>query len=330
MTVQGSRAESAQLDSAYQYPPDLMQLLIEAIPLLCPRKIDVLSFFRGAGVSRSFTGDLQRQLKRDRDSISKYAMVRSVLAQINEDGDRSLGARREVLKRVVEFEDFSACWPKDQAPARGYVAEIRALVNVKDSFTRMNQERQSEARKRGEASRVQIEEAQQRRELFDEIKHDFYGLFAITIPQERGSQLEDVLNRFFEASGVLIREAFGRTGASGTGIVEQIDGAIEIDGHIYLVEMKWHGQPIGVEEVSQHIVRVAGRADCRGIFVSESGYTGPAIEICKDALKDMVFVLVTLEEIIRLLERDGSFEDLLKTKIHSAMLDKNPHRIVLD
>jgi len=31
-----------------------------------------------------------------------------------------------------------------------------------------------------------------------------------------------------------------------------------------------------------------------------------------------------------LLERDGSFESLLKTKVQSATLDKNPHRIVLD
>jgi len=307
-----------------------MQLLIEAIPLLCPRKVDVLSFFHGAGVNRSFTADLRTQLKGDRDSINKYAMVRSVLAQINEDGDRSLGARREVLTRVVEFEEFSACWPKDQAPARGFVAETRELVNVKESFTRMSQERQSEARKRSEASRVQIEQARQRRKLFDEIKQDFSSLFAITNPQKRGSMLEGVLNRFFGASGVLIREAFARTGDSGTGILEQIDGAIEVDGHIYLVETKWHSQPIGVEGVSQHIVRVASRGDCRGIFVSESGFTGPAIEICKDALKDMVFVLCTLEEMVMLLERDGSFEDLLKTKVQSAMLDKNPHRIVLD
>ena len=307
-----------------------MNLLIEAIPLLCPRKVDVLSFFNGAGVNRSFTSDLHRQLKRDRDSISKHAMVRSVLTQINEDGDQSLGARREILKRVVEFEEFSACWPDDRIRAKGFVADIRELVNVKDSFTKMAQERQSEARKRSDASRAQVAEAQQRREVFEEIKRDLYGLFAITNPQKRGSMLEDVLNRFFKASGVLIREAFARNGPTGTGVVEQIDGAIEAGGHIYLVEMKWHSQPVGVEDVSRHIVRVGGRGDCRGIFISQSGYTAPAIETCREALQDMVLVLCTVEEIVMLLEREGSFEEFLKKKTQSAMLDKNPFAVLMD
>ena len=330
MVNQRTRRESAPPDESYQYPPELLRLLIETIPRLCRSKRDVFTFFHGAGVRRDFTSDLREQLKADHDSINKFDIARSVLTRINEDGDRSLSARRKLIQNVTEFEDFSLCWPNQQLEAKGLVSDVQDVVNKKDTFTRLNLERQAEALKRSEASRVQVEEAQQRREVFDEIKRDLSGLFTVTNPQKRGSMLEDVLNRFFGANGVLISEAFARTGDSGTGVVEQIDGAIEIDGHIYLVEMKWHSQPIGVAEVSQHIVRVAGRGDCRGIFVSESGYTGPAIEICKDALKDMVFVLITLEEIIMLLERDGSFEDLLKTKVQSAMLDKNPHRIVLD
>jgi len=327
---QRTRRESAPPDESYQYPPELLRLLIETIPRLCRSKRDVFTFFHGAGVRRAFTSDLLEQLKADHDSINKFDIARSVLTRINEDGDRSLSARRKLIQDVTEFEDFSLCWPNQQLEAKGLVSDVQDVVNKKDTFTRLNLERQAEARKRSEASRVQVEETQQRTEIFDEIKRDLYRLFAITNPQERGSKLEGVLNRFFEASGILIREAFARTGDSGTGIVEQIDGATEVDGHIYLVEVKWHNHPLGVEDVSQHIVRVANRGDCRGIFISESGYTAPAIETCKDALKDMVFVLCTLEEIVMLLERDGSFESLLKTKVQSATLDKNPHRIVLD
>ena len=46
--------------------------------------------------------------------------------------------RREILNRVTRFDDFSVCWESDQATARGLVAQVRDLVNVKDSFTRMN------------------------------------------------------------------------------------------------------------------------------------------------------------------------------------------------
>jgi hypothetical protein len=58
--------------------------------------------------------------------------------------------------------------------------------------------------------------------------------------------LEGVLNRLFEVEHILIREAFEvhDEGADG-GTIEQIDGAIELDGRMYLVEMKWWSQPFG-------------------------------------------------------------------------------------
>ncbi len=55
------------------------------------------------------------------------------------------------------------------------------------------------------------------------------ALFGESNSQKRGKSLEGVLNRLFEASGILVREAFTLTGAQGEGIVEQIDGVVEID-----------------------------------------------------------------------------------------------------
>ena len=47
--------------------------------------------------------------------------------------------RRELLKRVVEFENFSTCCPEDRLEAQDLVSQIRSVINVKDSFTRMRQ-----------------------------------------------------------------------------------------------------------------------------------------------------------------------------------------------
>lgn len=107
-------------------------------------------------------------------------------------------------------------------------------------------------------------------------------------------------------------------------MVEQIDGVVEFDGHIYLVEMKWWSQPLGVADVSQHLVRVFNRGAARGILISQSGYTGPAITTCRESLAKSVFVLATLEEIVLLLERDASLVDLLRDKVRAAITDKNP------
>ncbi|MFI6005585.1 hypothetical protein ACIA98_35200 [Streptomyces sp. NPDC051366] len=95
----------------------------------------------------------RRQLSLDRASVSKFKIARTVLGQLNEHGDGVLGARREVLGRVVEFESVSMLRPEDQLKAQGLQAGIRSVVNVKDSFTPMRQERDSGREERLQTSR---------------------------------------------------------------------------------------------------------------------------------------------------------------------------------
>ena len=123
-----------QIDITYQYPPELFQLMIETIPRLCPSKKNLLLFFRGAGVRRIDLEDLETQVVLDRDSINKFEITRKVLQRLNERGEPALMERRELLKRVVEFEDFSTCWPNDELKAKGLVAEIRSRCQCKGLF----------------------------------------------------------------------------------------------------------------------------------------------------------------------------------------------------
>ena len=292
------------MDTSYHYPPELLELLIDTIPRLCRTKQGVISFLRGAGVNQSIVSGLETQLAADRYSITKYHIVRDVLTRLNESGDAALRARREVIKRVVEFEDFSMCWPDDRLEAEGLVSRVRSVVNVKDAFTKMHQEREAEVRKNLENKRRETEALKRRQENLEAIRKDFYRLFAMDDAHERGQLLEGVLNRLFEVTGILVRESFTRVGEPGHGVVEQIDGVIELDGHIYLVEMKWLKEPVGVADVSQHLVRVFSRNESRGIFISYSDYTTPAIDVCKDSLSKAVVVLCTIQEFVILLEND--------------------------
>src|SRR5437763_1194941 len=113
--------------STYHFHPDLLHLLVDTLPLLCRSKVSLLMFFRGAGIALEFTDDLDKRVKADKDSISKYEIARTVLARLNDAGDRALRERREVIKRVVEFEDFSSCWPDQQLKAKGLVSEVRRV-----------------------------------------------------------------------------------------------------------------------------------------------------------------------------------------------------------
>jgi restriction system protein len=306
------------MSTAYHYPPDLFELLVQTIPLLCRSKQNVLTFFKGAGVEGRLLSGVTRKVNEDKASITKYEIVRTVLEKLNEKGDATLAARREVLRRIVEFEDFSTCWPDDRLKAQGLVAQIRQVVNVKDSFTRMREEREHEQRERHVQQAEKQQQEQQRREVMAAVKADLFALFGEQNPHRRGKKLEGVLNRLFDTSGILIREAFAVTGSDGEGIVEQIDG------EVYLVEMKWWNEPLGVETVSQHLVRVFNRGQARGIFISASGYTEPAVKTCRESLHRVVLVLCNLQEIVMLMEKEEDLKTVLKEKIRAAIVHKNP------
>ena len=311
-------------DIIFHYPPELTQLLVDTIPLLCRSKRDVLLFFVGAGLPEQQFPDIAAQVRNAPEGINKYELTRTLLSMLNGGGDRWLRQRREIIRRVTEFEQFSTCWPDDQMKAKGFVADIRRLVEVKDSFTRMRIERDRERAAHTAAAEARAAELTARQHAAAKIQADLSALFLDTNPQRRGKALEGVLNALFRHHGILVRESFSlRSHVSGRE-VEQIDGVIELDGAAYFVEMKWLNEPVGVEHVSPHLVRVYQRAESRAIFISASEYTEAAVSICRDALQQKVVVLVSLEEIVKLLERDKDLVNLLKKKVEFAMNDKRP------
>lgn len=318
------------MDESYHYPPELTQLLIDTVPMLCRSKKDVLLFFRGAGAAETLMADLQQKLLRDRSSVNKYDLARTMIERLNAKGDSHLRQRRELLKRVVEFEDFSTCWPNDQLKAKGLVGEVRRVVNVKDSFTRINKERETEREQRLKVAKKQQQVKAQRRAKLQEAKADLYGLFALeNKPQERGILVEKAINRLFSAFGILVKENFQRRDPDNSKVIEQIDGVIEFDGNLYLVEMKWVSQKIGVDLMAQHLVRLFSRADARGLFIATNGFSETAISQCREALGQKVISLCGLDEIIALLEAEGSLVELLRKKIRAAELEKEPFVKVL-
>jgi hypothetical protein len=312
------------MDVTFHYPPDLFNLLVDTIPRLCRSKKGVLLFFRGAGVEQKHYVDLAQRVHSDSSSITKFEIVRSVLTRLNAAGEKTLRERREVLKRVTQFEEFETCWDNDRLQAKGLVAEVLKLVNVKDSFTRMEQEKDRERLARQELIDQKERADEQRRVELKSIRDEFFKLFAVTDHQKRGKLLEAVMNRLFKAHGVGLREAFTLRSEDGSGVVEQIDGVIELEGNVYLVEMKWWGEALGPGDVAQHLVRVFYRGYARGMFISNAGYTHAAVEMCRESLQRTVVVLSELREFVDVLEKDASLREWLKQKIDAAITHKNP------
>lgn len=316
-------------ETAFQYTPDLFALLVDAIPVLCKSKRDVVLFFRGAGVPASMTADLEKIIREDRASINKYEIARTILASINQGGDAMLAIRRELLKRVVEFEDFTRCYENEVMKAKGLVGEVRRIINVKDSFTRMSQERAREAEARRAEHDRRVATANARQKKIEAAKSRLFALYAETNPQRRGKALEGVLNDLFRAYDVLVAEDFLRKGDGAVGTLEQIDGVVEIDHQVYLVEMKWWDKPLGPGDVAQHLSRLMLRTGVGGIFISNSDFTASALETCRDFLQQRVLVLCSVREIVDVLNREADLVEMLRAKIRAAKLDRNPFKEII-
>lgn len=308
----------------HHYPPELFDLLVETIPRLVKGKQAVLDFFKGCGLPVSDYAEPQRVVRENRGSVNKFEIVRQVLRVVNDFGDARLSQRREILKRVSQWDDFSRSYENDRVLAEGYVAKIQKLINVKDSFTRMNNERENIAAKERKQREQTMLEAKRIADERAQIRNRLAALFTMNDPHARGIQFEGILNDLFRSYGLSLREAFSRYGNAGEGVVEQIDGVVELAGQVYLVEMKWHSTPIGTDQVTPHMVRVFCRGAARGILISASGFTNPAISTVRDQLTKAPFILVELSELVFLLEQNGSLPDLLTDKVRAAIVDKNP------
>jgi Restriction endonuclease len=315
---------------AYHYPPELLTLLVDTIPLLCRSKNDVVVFFRGAGTPENLLAQHASQLRSDAQLVNKYQIARAVIEGLNSRGDSTLAPRRELIKRVVEFEDFSSCWPNDQLKAKGAVSEVRHIVNVKDSFTRMKQERESEKAVVQQAAKVKRDAKIARKKTLNDLREKLFALFAMdNKPQARGKQLEPILNGLFRAYGILIQEDFKRRDLDSSTVLEQIDGVILLDGVVHLVEMKWLKDPVGIADFSPHLVRLFGRADARGIFISNSEFTEPVLKECTNALNQKTMFLCSLHEIVILLQNETDLVDFLRKKSQAAIVSKQPYLKIL-
>lgn len=309
------------------YSAELLGLLIEAVPRLFRGKKDVLLFFRAAGVRNELTADLVAQIGTSPESITKPEIARKVLERLVEEGERALGERREVLKRVVEFRDFGTCWSDDQSKVKELVSEIRRILSVKDSFAHMHRAADDERSRRLAEQATKLAEAQRRKTELAKAADSLARLFAEHDDRKRGESLAGVLNGLFATSGIVVHEAFALRDFESEGVEEQVDGVVELDSHYYLVELMWLKDRVGRADISEHLIRVRSRGGARGIFISASGFAESALSACKAGREQCLVVPCDLKEIVSLLEQGRELADFLRTRIHAAFAGEDPNLV---
>lgn len=146
------------------------------------------------------------------------------------------------------------------------------------------------------------------RAAISKIKTDLLQVTALA-PHARGYAFEGFLKGLFDAFGLAAQEPFRLRG-------EQIDGSFQLASEIYLLEAKWHGQPIGVAELHTFHGKIEQKAAwTRGLFVSNSGFTEDGLAafgrgkrvICMDGL-----------DLYEMLDREIPLNQVLERKVRRA------------
>ena len=142
-------------------------------------------------------------------------------------------------------------------------------------------------------------------------------------PVQRGFAFEDWLNDLFQIHGVAVRSQFVRATENGTRL-EQVDGAIQIDFRLFLVEAKWRQDPLSKDDIANHLLGVEQRAEVGGIVIAVNGFEKSAIEAARDLLARRIEILVTVDELLAVIESGQDLSEYLRYRVRRAQLDRDP------
>jgi hypothetical protein len=136
--------------------------------------------------------------------------------------------------------------------------------------------------------------------------------------QERGYAFEKFLTTLFKAFGMEPRTPFQLVG-------EQIDGSIEFEGNIYLVEAKWQNGLVGNAELLTLHGKVGGKATwSRGIFLSYSGFTQDGLDAFGRG-RPTNLIAVTGQDLYFVLEGGMSLDQMIRVKARRAAEEGTPY-----
>jgi restriction system protein len=318
-----------RFDQITHLPPDLFETLVEAIPKLMKSKQSLLDWFRQANVPDRFLAHHRNLLRRDREAFRKANVAREVLGDIvsgYSQDELLIGVMRNIVRRVAEWDSFAQSYPDDRLQAEVLVRRLREMIKHKDWFTRLDDAQEAQARTSQQQREADAQLIERRGQERRELKSRFNGLFGESDPVKRGLSLERLLNDWFRFEGIQICEPFQVRFGPDNKVLEQIDGVIQIDNWYYLLEIKWWSVPIGVKEVTHHVGKVFFRGNSvRGIFISYSDFTDPAIETARQALvQGSCECLIALRDIHEVLDRDVCLTTFLRDRIDETILRRNP------
>lgn len=141
----------------------------------------------------------------------------------------------------------------------------------------------------------------------EELKGAFLELHTLDDRQRAGLELEKVLNRLFELSGLAPREPFRVSG-------EQIDGSFELDHEVYLFEAKWKRDATPAADLYVFRGKIEGKSKfTRGVFLTVNGVSREAQKAIVTG-KQPTFFVMDGHDLMMLLEGNLALVEFLRRR----------------
>ena len=243
---------------------DIVSALNDAVVKVFWTKNDMRRLLEISGVD-------QRLISAQDWQAYKYHIISPIVDRLNTT-EEGLGPLRRILQETLRYKDCRHLLRFTngkalKADAEKALERLRALVEGHDA-ARATEEEEREAR------RLRLEQAKKEK-VFQEklaaLRSDYMALLAKSDENERGYDLEKLLNELFNLFELAPQSPFRRKG-------EQIDGAFLLDKEHFLLEAKWQKTQCNLSDLRDLDGAVGSSLDnTLGLFLSISGVTAPAL-----------------------------------------------------
>lgn len=260
-----------------------------------------------AGVDPKLSSKLFSSRQSDGTKFSKRQLMDFLYKNIRDtDFNRRLEISRNFVRFLVEHKNFVPVSEKHRIEiAENCALKLREIIEKQRQQTEYNQQIR---RKVKESKTVDYhDELLQVRDLF--IKTEKLE------GQERGYAFEKLFLELMKISSIQVEEPFKIIG-------EQIDGAIKHGGHYYLIELKWTKSKSAHKELSSLYLKVEGKLEARGIFISMSGYSKEIIQSLPKG-KKLTTLLLDGMHFSNVIFGHYTFPELLEYSLSQASLKGN-------
>jgi hypothetical protein len=155
------------------------------------------------------------------------------------------------------------------------------------------------------------------------LKTHYLALSLMSDERKRGYAFEDFLNNLFTVHALNPRAPFKLHG-------EQIDGSLDFDSAVYLLEARWRAKQADIGDLLTFHGKVDGKATwSRGIFISYSGFTDPGLQQFGQGRKTNLICFCG-QDLHFILQNQIGLRDVLKEKTRLAAEEGRSYVPVLE